>query len=187
MNGAIISPGRSFYGGSVWYHKRACYHLRVSRDFPRISREHYRRCHRRRDDCNLFFVIDSLSGRPFYTPNVLGTALFRHGSGLDQPQALAISVEMVLSYTWVHGLAFCVLGGFASKLLALAERNLNSGFGIVLLFVIFEFGFVGASYNFAEPILQVLAWPTVLVGNLLAATGMAGYFWRHHPNLTIEP
>jgi len=73
----------------------------------------------------LFFVIDSLSGRPFYTPNVLGTALFRHGSGLDQPQALAISVEMVLSYTWVHGLAFCVIGGFASKLLALAERNLN--------------------------------------------------------------
>jgi hypothetical protein len=134
-----------------------------------------------------FFIIDVFSGRPFYTPNVLGTALFRRGSGLDQPQALAISVEMVLSYTWVHGLAFCVIGGFASKLLALAERNLNSGFGIVLLFVIFEFGFVGASYIFAEPILQVLAWPAVLVGNLLAATGMAGYFWRHHPDLRIEP
>ena len=134
-----------------------------------------------------FFVIDVFSGRPFYTPNVLGTALFRHGSGLDQPQALAISVEMVLSYTWVHGLAFCVIGGFASKLLALAERNLNSGFGIVLLFVIFEFGFVGVSYIFAEPILQALAWPAVLVGNLLAATGMAGYFWRHHSNLRIEP
>jgi hypothetical protein len=53
--------------------------------------------------------------------------------------------------------------------------------------VIFEFGFVGAAFIFAEPILQVLAWPAVLVGNLLAATGMAGYFWRHHPNLTIEP
>jgi hypothetical protein len=94
---------------------------------------------------------------------------------------------MVLVYTWVHGMAFCVIGGFASKLLALAERNLNLGFGIVLLFVIFEFGFVGAAFIFAEPILQVLAWPAVLVGNLLAATGMAGYFWRHHPNLTIEP
>jgi hypothetical protein len=134
-----------------------------------------------------FFVADSLSGRPFYTPNVLGTALFRHGSGLNQPHALAISIEMVLVYTWVHGMAFCVIGGFASKLLALAERNLNLGFGIVLLFVIFEFGFVGAAFIFAEPILQVLAWSAVLVGNLLAATAMASYFWRHHPNLTIAP
>jgi hypothetical protein len=134
-----------------------------------------------------FFIIDLFSGRPFYTPSVLGTALFRHGSGLEQPQALAVSSEMVFIYTWVHGMAFCVIGGCASKLLALAERNLNLGFGIVLLFVIFEFGFVGAVFIFAEPILQVLAWPAVLVGNLLAATGMAGYFWRHHPNLTIEP
>jgi len=134
-----------------------------------------------------FFIIDVFSGRPFYTPSVLGTALFRHGSGLDQPHALAISLEIVLVYTWVHGMAFCVIGGFASKLLALAERNLNLGFGIVLLLVIFEFGFVGAGFIFAEPILQVLAWPAVLVGNLLAATGMAGYFWRHHPNLRIKP
>jgi hypothetical protein len=133
-----------------------------------------------------FFIIDvSTAGRS--TRRTFSAALFRHGSGLNQPHALAISLEMVLVYTWVHGMAFCVIGGFASKLLALAERNLNLGFGIVLLFVIFEFGFVGAAFIFAEPILQVLAWPAVLVGNLLAATGMAGYFWRHHPNLTIEP
>jgi len=134
-----------------------------------------------------FFIIDVFNGRPFYTPNVLGSALFRQDSGIDQPQGLAISFEMVLIYTWVHGLAFCVIGGLASKLLALAERNLNLGFGILLLFVLFEFGFVGAAFIFAEPILQVLAWPAVLVGNFLAAISMAVYFWRHHPNLIIEP
>jgi len=53
--------------------------------------------------------------------------------------------------------------------------------------VIFEFGFVGVAFIFAEPVLQALAWPAVLVGNLLAAMAMATYFWRHHPNLTIEP
>jgi hypothetical protein len=134
-----------------------------------------------------FFLIDIFSGRPFYTPNVLGTALFRHGSGLDQPRTLAISFEMVLIYTWVHGLAFCVIGGLASKLLALAERDLNLGFGILLLFVIFEFGFVGAGLVLAEPILEALAWPTVLVGNLLAAVAMTAYFWRHHSKLRISP
>jgi hypothetical protein len=134
-----------------------------------------------------FFVLDIFSGRPFYTPTVLGTALFRHGIGLDQPRALPISLEMVLLYTWVHGLAFCVIGGLAAKLLALAEGNLNVGFGILLFFVIFEFGFVAIAFIFAEPILQLLAWPTVLVGNLLAAVAMATYFWRRHPNMIISP
>lgn len=134
-----------------------------------------------------FFVIDFISGHPFYTPNVLGTALFRRGAGLDQPQMLPISFEMVLVYTWVHGMLFCAIGGLGSKLLELAERNVNAGFGILLLFVIFEFGFVGAAFLFAEPILHALTWPAVLIGNLLAAAAMAAYFWRHHASMTIRP
>jgi len=132
-----------------------------------------------------FFIIDVFNGRPFYTPSILGTIFFRNG--IESPETISISFEMVLLYTWVHGMAFCVFGGVAAKLLDLAESNLNVGFGILLLFVIFEFGFVGAAFIFAEPVLHALAWPTVLVGNLLAATGMATYFWRHHPNLTIRP
>ena len=134
-----------------------------------------------------FFLVDIFSGRPFYTPNVLGTVLFRAGQGLDQPQNLPVSLEMVLVYTWVHGLVFCAIGGLAAKLLDLAERNVNAGFGILLLFVIFEFGFVGAALVFAEPILRALAWPSVLIGNLMAAAVMAVYFWRHHPSMKISP
>jgi hypothetical protein len=135
-----------------------------------------------------FFLVDLISGRPlFYTPNVLGTAIFRHGAGLDQPEALAISFEMVLVYTWVHGLVFCVIGGIAAKLLAIAERDVNTGFGILLLFVIFEFGFVGAALVFAESILHAIAWLSVLVGNLLAAAAMAAYFWRQHADLRVSP
>jgi hypothetical protein len=135
-----------------------------------------------------FFLVDVVSGHPlFYTPNLLGTALFRQGAGLDQPQTLAISFEMVLVYTWVHGLVFCAIGGVAAKLLALAERDVNAGFGIILLFVIFEFGFVGAALVFAEPILRALTWPSVLVGNLLAAAVMAAYFRRQHATLKISP
>lgn len=135
-----------------------------------------------------FFIVDLLSGRPFfYTPNVLGTALFRHGAGLDQPQSLAISLEMVLVYTWIHGLVFCAIGGIAAKLLMLAERDVHAGFGILLFFVIFEFGFIGAALVLAEPILRALAWPSVLIGNLLAAAMMTAYFWRRHATLRISP
>jgi hypothetical protein len=122
-----------------------------------------------------FFIIDVFNGRPFYTPSVLGTALFGRGTGLDQ-QTLRISFEMVFSYTWVHGLVFCIIGGIASKLLALAEHNVNLGFGILLLFVVFEFAFVGVGFIFAESFLRALAWPAVLVGNLLAALAMTAYF-----------
>jgi hypothetical protein len=134
-----------------------------------------------------FFILDVFSGRPFYTPSLLGSALFRRGIALDRPETLTISLEMVLIYTWVHAMLFCVVGGLASKLLALAEQNLNLGFGILLLFVVFEFGFVGVAFIFVEPVLHALTWPAILVGNLMAAAVMAAYFWRRRPTLTIEP
>ena len=134
-----------------------------------------------------FFILDLSNGRPFYTPNLLGNVLLRRDLSLDSVDAASISFEMVLIYTWMHGLAFCVIGGIAAKLLSLAERQASFGFSIVLLFVIFEFGFIAGAFVFAEPILHALAWPAVLFGNLLTAAAMAAYFLRHHPNLSIRP
>ncbi len=90
-------------------------------------------------------------------------------------------------YTGVHGLAFIVLGVIAAYFLLLAEKKPNLRFGILLLFVILEFGFVGTAFVFAEPVLHELAWPTVLLGNLLAAAGMVGYLWLRYPNLVKRP
>ena len=133
-----------------------------------------------------FFILDLYNGRPFYTPNVLGAALSLSGAAREST-TVPISMEFVVFYSWIHGLVFCAIGGLASKLLSLAERDLNYGFGILLLFVIFEFGFVAAAMVFAEPILRALTWPAVLLGNLLAAAAMAVYFRRHHPKLRISP
>ncbi len=134
-----------------------------------------------------FLILDTISGRPLYTPNVLGTALFRRGEMLATPESLPISFEMVLMYTWIHGLIFAFLGGLASRLLRLAERNPNYGFGILLLFVVFEFGFLMITTLVEERILRALSWQSILFGNLLAAAAMAGYFWRKHPHLEIRP
>ncbi len=133
-----------------------------------------------------FLLVDALRGRPFFTPSLLGAALFRRellAGGADLP----VSFDRVLHYTWVHGLVFCLIGGLASRLLMLAEERPNLGFGIFLFFVVFEFGFVGLALAFAEPVLQALTWPAILAGNLLAAAAMAIYLWRRHPSLTILP
>ncbi|MFQ5658675.1 MAG: hypothetical protein ACE5G5_14125 [Candidatus Methylomirabilales bacterium] len=132
-------------------------------------------------------VVDTLAGRPLYTPTVLGTALFQGTAGLGTPGPPPVSWEMVMMYTWVHGLVFCVIGGLAARLLAMAEKDPNLGFGILLLFVVFEYGFIAAAMLFAEPILHTLAWEAILIGNLLAAAAMGGYFRHRHPYLTIRP
>ena len=134
-----------------------------------------------------FLILDAINGRPLYTPTVLGTALFKGGEALASPESLAVNLDMVLMFTWIHGLVFIIIGGVASRLLGLAEHNPNIGFGILLLFVMFEFGFVAVNMAFAEAVLRVLAWQAVLVGNLLAAAAMSGYFWQRHPNLTVSP
>jgi len=134
-----------------------------------------------------FFILDAIQGRPLYTPTVLGTALFGDASALDAPERIQASFETALMFTWVHVLAFAILGGVAAYLLMLAERDPNYGFGILLFFVVFMFGFLVVAMAFAESVLHALAWPAILVGNLFAAAAMAVYFRRHHPDLTIRP
>jgi hypothetical protein len=92
-----------------------------------------------------------------------------------------------LMFTWVHGLAFVVVGGIVARLLAVAERQPSAGFGILMLFVLFEFGFIAVAMLFAQPVLRALAWPAIVVANLLAAATMGGYFWLRHPNLRVQP
>jgi hypothetical protein len=134
-----------------------------------------------------FLLIDTIAGRPFYTPTVLGAALFHGGAELEGGGPITPSFELVAGFTWVHYLVFLLIGVGAAHLMAVAERNSNLGFGIVLFFAVFEFGFLLATMIFAEGVLARLAWPAVVVGNLLAAIGMCWVFWRGHRQLVIEP
>ena len=111
----------------------------------------------------------------------------RGGEGLGDPTQLPISLETVLSFTWVHVLVFLLIGIAAAKLIAVAERNPGVGFGIVLLFVFFQYGFLQVCMVLAEPVLHALAWPKVMAGDLLAALVMGVVLWRRHPRLVIEP
>jgi hypothetical protein len=134
-----------------------------------------------------FLILDTIRGQVLYTPTVLGTVLFNGGAGLAAPQSLAGSVETVVGYTWMHWLVFVALGGMASRLLTHAERHPDLGFGVLLLFVMFEAGFLAIITLFAQSVLHALAWQTVCVGNLLAAIAMGGYFRYRHPHLVIQP
>ena len=133
-----------------------------------------------------FLFLDTVSGLPLYAPTVLGNALFLGAEDLALTEGVQVSLKLTLMYTWVHGLGFVVLGEIAAYLLLLTGNNPNLGFFLLLL-VILEFGFVGTAFVFAKPVLHELAWPAVLLGNLLAAAGMACYFRLRHPKLIVRP
>jgi hypothetical protein len=123
---------------------------------------------------------------PFYTPTVLGEGLFLGGRDLARTEGVQVSAKLTLMYTGIHGLVFIVLGVIAAYVLLLTKIKLNLGLSMLVLFVILEFGFVGTAFVFAEPVLHELAWTTVLLGNVLAATGMASYLWLRYTNFTVE-
>jgi hypothetical protein len=94
---------------------------------------------------------------------------------------------MVAMFTWVHLLAFAVVGVVVSRLIAMAEEHPSLGFGFVLLFVILEACFIAGVMIVAAPVLRALTWPAILVANLLAAAVMTGYFWFRHPTMAMRP
>lgn len=134
-----------------------------------------------------FLILDTARGRPLSTPSILGTLIFQGPRALTSPESIPLSLEMVLAFTWIHGLLFCAFGGLAAWLISLAEENPSYGYGIVLLMILFLFGFIVVSMLFAEPLLSALTWPAILIGNVLAVGAMGAYFWRRHPRLSILP
>jgi hypothetical protein len=134
-----------------------------------------------------FLVVDVAQGRPLYTPSILGTALFGRGAWPASLESMPPSLEMAAMFTWVHLLAFAVIGVVVSKLIAMIEAHPSLGFGFVLLFVLLEAGFTAAVMIVAAPVLRALTWPAILVANLLAAAVMAGYFWLRHPRMAMRP
>src|SRR5512138_2614273 len=68
-----------------------------------------------------FLAVDLLSGRPaFYTPSLLGNALFY---GVRDPDLARIWPGPVLAFNGCHLLLFLGLGMLASWLAQLAERG----------------------------------------------------------------
>lgn len=130
-----------------------------------------------------FFVVDMVLDRVLYTPAALGSALFH---GINAPEGVEVSALTVLGYTGLHVVAFILAGLAFAALVGRAEKSPPLLLGLVLLFVTFETLLLGLVAIIAAWLLDVLAWWTIAVGNLLAAGVMAAYLWRSHPRLRSD-
>ncbi len=120
-----------------------------------------------------FLIIDTLRGTPLRTPIVLGSVFLHQAS----------PTSAVLLYTVVHGVAFAAFGVLASLLIDAAEHEPFFVFAVVILFAAFEVAFFAATLIAARWVVDELAGWAIVVGNVLAAITMLGYFFRRHRRL----
>ena len=119
-----------------------------------------------------FLLIDVLAGQPFYTPAMLGSALFW---SLRDPSLVEIAFPAVIGYTLLHIVLFSLAGTVAAALAAMVDKFPTTLFLVIVFFAIFEVGFYIVVALVAQPLLGALAWSNVAIANLIAALGM-GYY-----------
>jgi hypothetical protein len=127
-----------------------------------------------------FLVVDTVSGRPFFTPAVLGSAMF---FGLREASAVNIGLQAVAAYTAVHLAAFLGVGIVVAAMLAELRKTPHVLWLLAEFFIVFEIGFYAVIAVAFAPVSSALAWINVAIGNLIAAGGMGYYLWRTNPVL----
>lgn len=135
-----------------------------------------------------FLIVDMINGRPFFTPAMLGSAVFWRTFDPGQVTTLFTTdpervFAAVVGYTMLHVVTFIVVGIIAAALAYQVERFPSTLFIVVVFFAIFEFGFYIVVAVLAQPLLGALAWWSVAIGNAIAALGMGYYLWKKHPEL----
>lgn len=130
-----------------------------------------------------FFLVDLVAGRPLFTPAMLGSAVFW---GIRDPAQVEVAFPPVIGYTMLHFILFALVGTIIAALVTMVERFPSTLFLIVVFFAVFEVGFYIVVATMAEPLLGMLAWSNVAIGNLIAALGMGYYLWRVHPEIRQE-
>ena len=126
-----------------------------------------------------FLVVDTINGRPLFTPSLLGSVLFQ---GARPESVTQVDIPMMFAYTGVHMLAFLAAGMAAAFLVAQVERHPNVAWVMLILFVCFEVGFFALAWALMPGTIGVLGAWLVGIANLLSAGAMAFYLlWYSHP------
>src|SRR5919109_1016016 len=131
-----------------------------------------------------FLIVDIIAGRPFFTPAMLGSAVF---FGEQDPAKVVIHFSRIIPYTMLHVCAFIIVGTVAAALAAEVEVAPPTLYLIVVTFAVFEFGFYIMLAVLAQPLLGALTWWNVAIGNAIAAYGMGYYLWRGEPQNVETP
>jgi hypothetical protein len=131
-----------------------------------------------------FGALNLFAGRSvFYTAALFGSALFL---GLEDPSALVITPQAVLTFNMVHLLVMLAVGFLMSWLIAKSEKYPLTQWAVLMALIFVGFHLFAAVVLFAAPFMGSLGWVQILVASVAAAITMGWYMLRLHPFLRRE-
>ncbi|MCE2421694.1 MAG: hypothetical protein J4G03_00010 [Gemmatimonadetes bacterium] len=130
-----------------------------------------------------FLIVDSVTGRPLYTPSALAAVLF---FGADGAADVVVGLQPVLVYSVAHVLLFMLFGVILSGLTEQVSRFPPLIFGLFILFAVAAVFFVAVVAILGNWVLEQLAWWSILCGNVLSAGAMMVFLKRYYPGLASQ-
>jgi hypothetical protein len=127
-----------------------------------------------------YLLCDSIGGRPFHTPAVLGAIFFE---GLRGHDIAAATLAPVVSYTAIHFAAFIVFGIASAIVIAIAELEPLFILGALMLYACFEICFLAGVIAIDASALGVIGSWKIVIANVMTLATVFGYFEYRHPQL----
>lgn len=131
----------------------------------------------------LFFLVsDTLAGRPFFTPSLLGSVLFL---GAEASDVASVRFDAIVYFSVVHIIAFTALGALLSFVVHEVElHSKHPALVMLVLFGIIEAGFFVVAPVLLPGVIDVLGMISIATANLLAALVLALFFVLTHHAVT---
>lgn len=125
----------------------------------------------------LFLLVDTMDGRPLYTPSLLGSVIFL---GIDA-EDVKVRFDAVAYFSILHIVAFIALSGMVSFVTHELElHSRHPALFLLLFFAIIEAGFFVVAPIAVPGAIESLGTVRIGVANLMAATAMTAFFLVTH-------
>jgi hypothetical protein len=127
-----------------------------------------------------YLLCDTIGGRPFHTPALLGAIFF---NGLRGHDVSAVTLAPVLSFTLLHFAAFIAFGLASALVIAAAEREPLLVLGALMVYGCYEVSFLSFFAVLDASSLGAIGLWKIAAANAITLVTVFGYFQYRHPQI----
>jgi hypothetical protein len=127
-----------------------------------------------------YLLCDSIAGRPFHTPALLGAIFF---DGLRGHDVGAATLAPVLSFIALHFAAFIAFGLASALVIAAAEREPLLVLGALMVYACYEVCFLAFVSVLDASALGTIGWWKIAAANAITLATVFAYFQYRHPQI----
>jgi hypothetical protein len=126
----------------------------------------------------IFLLLDFVNGRPFFTPSLLGSVIFRgqQVSDLSDPDS-----AMIFAFTGLHGVAFLLVGFLLAVLFRQFEKHPKLGLELFVVLLVFEGLLMGAEVTVFPALVGELGAWAVAMANIASLIAMFAFLACRQP------